>query len=352
MKAFLPLSITDARLTSTSVVELAPALYAGGTTYTTGATAGVAGAAGLITVYRSLQSSNTGHDPEASPLWWTNIGTTYGVYDVGATYATGDRVIDSVNHLVYQSLIDSNTGNALTDTDSWYEVGPTNVRAMFTYDHTLATTVPSPLTWTYTPGERVNAMQFAGVTATSIDILATSVTGGGVVFERTISMRSHQALGWWRWLFGAFRYRRTAALYDLPPYRDLVITVTITNGDANVVLGKWGVGTSVYLGVTTRPVATKKLRASLIQRDQFNELRMTKRRSVPEAAQILWAEKRYFTSIDEFSEASDAEPVFWSALEESADLYNDALSFIGIARTFDVELHADQVRVTLDTEGL
>jgi len=55
-----PLAITDARLTSTTVPEVAPAAYAGGTTYALNATASVAGAAGLLTVYRSLQADVVG----------------------------------------------------------------------------------------------------------------------------------------------------------------------------------------------------------------------------------------------------------------------------------------------------
>jgi hypothetical protein len=40
-------------------------------------------------------------------------------YASGTTYATGDVVYDSATGLCYESLTDSNTGNAVTDTTNW-----------------------------------------------------------------------------------------------------------------------------------------------------------------------------------------------------------------------------------------
>lgn len=67
----LPLGLNDANLIGTDVPETDYASYAGGTTYAKGARA-VVPATHLV--YESLQDSNTGHDPAASPTWWLLVG--------------------------------------------------------------------------------------------------------------------------------------------------------------------------------------------------------------------------------------------------------------------------------------
>jgi hypothetical protein len=168
MKAFLPIEITDARLTSTSLPEVPPAAYNAGTTYALDAQVSTDEGAGVRYVYKSLQNSNTGHTPASSTDWWEYLGATYQEYSGGATYAEGDRVIDATTHKVYESATAGNIGHALTDTEYWLYAGPTNARAPFDYMHSLGAVGPSGLTFTITPGQRVNCFQFDGLRATSV----------------------------------------------------------------------------------------------------------------------------------------------------------------------------------------
>lgn len=50
----------------------------------------------------------------SEPIEFTRVA-----YEVGTTYATGDVVYDSTTKECYRSLADSNTGNAVTNTDYW-----------------------------------------------------------------------------------------------------------------------------------------------------------------------------------------------------------------------------------------
>lgn len=71
-------------------------------------------------------------------LYWLNgllndyiYGVQYPYYDGGVTYNYGDRVDGSPSNTnyIYESLVDSNTANPLTDSTKWLKVLPTSVGA-------------------------------------------------------------------------------------------------------------------------------------------------------------------------------------------------------------------------------
>ncbi len=111
MRVTPPVTITDAMLVGSSVVETPPAAYAGGTTYAAGAMVYTGTVGGILTVWKSLFGGNVGNAPSSSPAWWQNIGATYAVHDISHTYALGERVIDPVAHFVFESQLASNLGH-------------------------------------------------------------------------------------------------------------------------------------------------------------------------------------------------------------------------------------------------
>lgn len=165
MRVIPPLPITDTRFTSSTVAEpYAPAAYAGGTTY---AFDDIVSVAADFTIYKSLQSSNLGHTPSASPTWWQVVGPTETAYNGATTnYALGAAV--SANHRVYKSLVLQTASNPLpvwpaTSTAFWIDVGPTNKWAMFDTIRNTRTISPSTMTIVVTPGIRVNSFAVMGM---------------------------------------------------------------------------------------------------------------------------------------------------------------------------------------------
>ena len=109
MRATLPVLITTAKLTSSTVAEpFAPSAYNSGTTYALG---DIVSVAADFVIYESLAASNIANTPKTSPLWWRKIGVTETAYSTGTTYALGDTC--SANHRVYESLQASNTNKPL-----------------------------------------------------------------------------------------------------------------------------------------------------------------------------------------------------------------------------------------------
>lgn len=218
-----PLAVTTTRLTSTTVPEAAPAAYDGGTTYASGDRAHTGTTGGPLTVWQSLQASNTGNTPASSPLWWVEVAITYSTYSGAATYALGDVVIDTTAHLEYESLADGNIGNALSDTTKWLLRGATNAWAQFDESPESRTVQTGAIVQTFTLGEIVDALVLINLQGATAQ-LTEPVSG----YNETVTLIYRSVVGWLTYWTEPFYYRTEALFQNLPPNPAAVFTLTIT----------------------------------------------------------------------------------------------------------------------------
>ncbi|KRB73439.1 hypothetical protein [Noviherbaspirillum sp. Root189] len=352
MNVIPPLAITDARLTSSTAVETAPAAYASGTTYAAGTTASVAGSAGLITVYKSLQNGNVGHTPASSPTWWSSLGETYQVYSGAATYAEGDRVIDTTNHLVYESLAASNTGNALTKEDKWQKIGPTNKFAMFDILRNTATVQPGSITAVVTPGVRADSIGFSGLVGNSAVVTVTS--DGVDVYTHTEDLNTREVADWYDYFFRPFSTKKAFALFDLPPYTNAVITVQISATSGNAECGACVLGSCEYIGDVQYDAESDVLNFSTVTRNfDGSTSAMVQRRNVPKTVQAIWLEKSRVNRVRALRDALNGVPAYWAGLSDSGDGYFEALLILGFYKRFSINLkHTQRAVVSLELEEI
>lgn len=350
MRVIPPLAITDAMLTSSTAVETAPAAYAGGTTYALNDTASVAGSAGLITVYKSLAGSNTGHDPASSPLWWVSIGEVYAAYNGATTYALGDTCQDNTNHLIYESLEAGNVGNALTDTSKWLEIGKTNPWAMFDLLRNTATSQPGSITVVLTPGERVDSIALLGVVANSVSITITS--DAVTVYTLSESLNTRESFGWYDYFFRPITTRPSLIRFDLPPYTNAVITVTLAADTGNAECGACVIGTSEYLGRVLAEAESDVLNFSSVTRNAFGDSQLVPRRNVPRTQQQIIADKSRVNRIRTLRDSLNATPAVWSGLDDlDSDGYFEAVLILGIYKRFTINLrHPQHAAISLELE--
>lgn len=333
MKVIPPINITDAILTSSTVYETAPTAYAGGTTYALNDVASVAGAAGLITVYKSLQGSNTGNAPASSPTWWVSVGTTYQVYSGAITYALGDYVIDTTNHLIYQSLIAGNLGNALTDTTKWFESGKTNRWAMFDTLRSTGTTVPNTMTIVLTPGSRTDAIALLGLTAKTVSI---SISNGSVYYTYNADLITREVTSWYDYFFAEFSTKPSIVLFDVPPYSG-VITITLTNTVSNVTCGACIIGRQHYIGDIQYNSQVQTLNFSTIDRNFAGGINtLIQRRNVPKTTQNTIFETHHLNKIRNLRDDLNAVPAVWSGLTDNAQDYFESFLILGIYKDFTI----------------
>ncbi|HEY3694054.1 hypothetical protein [Phenylobacterium sp.] len=347
MRVLPPLTITDALLTSSTVPELAPAAYAGGTTYALGDQVSVA--AGLIlTVYQSLQAGNVGHTPASSPTWWVSLGTTYAPWSSGTTYAVGDVVLDATNHVEYTSLAASNLNHAVTDT-AWWLSATSNRWRMFDLLRNTGATGPSPMTVVITPGQRIDSVGLVGLVADSATVTLT--VAGMTVYSKTINLSSRNTTSWYTYFFGAFTFKSVVGLFDLPPYTNGVVSVTLTRAGGLVTCGGLLVGTSVYLGRTLYNPDNDALNFSTIDRDLFGNATLVQRRTVPKVNVQIRATKASVNSAIALRTLLNAVPALWSGLDDSEDAYFEPLLILGVYKRFTVNMDLpDYALITLELE--
>jgi len=242
-----PLTMTDAVLTSSTVPETTVTAWNSGSTYAAGDIRGVAGGNNSQDVYESLQGSNTNHAPGNSPTWWKKLGTVYGTYAGGTTYALDDivTVIGPDSHLLYRSLASGNIGNAVTDVTKWLEIGNTNRWLMFDKTVQTQTVVPRQIVQTITPGQLVNTVTLLNVSGASATV-AQSISG----YSKTKRLLRHDVMNWYDWYYEELTQVTDVTFDDVPPYKDGVLTVTVDNNDSDAALGCLFIGKSRTIGTT------------------------------------------------------------------------------------------------------
>lgn len=336
MRVIPPLAITDTVLTGSVVNETALPAYNGATTYAVNDTVSVAGAAGLITHYISNYDGNLGNTPASSPVWWTQIDTIYQAYSGATTYAVGDRVQDNVNHVIYESLQASNLNHTPASSPTWWEtVGPTNKWAMFDLLRNTATACASPLTVTLAPDVRINSLALLGMVADAVEITLTS--GGSTVYHTTANLSTRDVHDWYSYFFEPFSTAADLALFDIPPYTNGIVTVTLTRTSGNVACGALAIGSNEYLGEAQYNAKSDIINFSSVERDVFGNASMTQRRNIPKTLQTCWLDKPRVNRVASLRDTLNATPAVWSWLDDATDDYFGIGFVLGFYRTFAID---------------
>ena len=251
-KMIRPLTVTDALLTSITVPETVAATYAGGTTYAAGDRVGLApvyGAAQLV--YESLSAGNVGNPlpvpPATTTAFWAYVSSVYPPYASGSSCGVGG-IVSSVStdvHLLYESLVAANTGNALTDTTKWMPLGSTNARAMFDVTYGSQTTQVDEIVFVITPGTIINSVFLGNLDASSVTV-TQSVSG----YTSTQALNSHQVLNWYDWYYEDIIHKNDVVFLDVPPYPASTLTITITSPGGTAGCGLCVVGKAATIGTT------------------------------------------------------------------------------------------------------
>jgi hypothetical protein len=350
MKVTISVPITDAMLVGCSVPEIPPAAFNAAGAYALDARVAVPAGAALA-VYESLQDGNVGHAPASSPVWWRHVGDTYAVYDVNATYGLGARVIDPVAHLVYESQLAANKGQPLATGTAWLKVGVTNRWAAFDRLRNTQTVAPVDIVMSIAPGQRVGAIALIGLDAASITV--TVSVAGIEKYRKTTSLKLRRSYGWRDYFFGRFSYRKSVQFLDLPPYRNAVITVTISKPVGQRGVGGVLVGNATYIGDMQYKPRSDHLNFSDVDRDDWGNIKLNPKRSVPKVSGEVLFDKALTRRIIELREELNGVPAVWSGLDDFTLDYFEPLFIYGIHKEFSVSLEGPlHGTISLEVEEL
>jgi hypothetical protein len=278
---------------------------------------------------------------------------------VAATnYAIDDIVIRTTTHKKYiniQAGVDATLPevDAALDTPTrWIEIGSTNRYAMFDTLRNTQTITTSPLSVILKAGRRIDSI---GVLAMEADSITISMVNAGVeVYSFTQNLNTRVTLGWYDYFFGEFSSIPSIVKFDLPPYTDGEIMITLTSATGTVKCGAVVIGNQQYLGQVQYNAVSEEQNFSRIEREFDGTAVLVQRRSIPKINAQLFANKTLTNSIRSARTELNAVPTVWSGLDDlSTDDYFDALLILGIYKRFEIDVaYPEQTIVNLELEEI
>lgn len=299
MKVLQPITITDSNLDSTNVAEPSggdPAVYNGGTTYNTGDEVFLAS---THTIYRSVQDSNTGNDPEA---------------DAGSFR-------DSANK-----------------TNTWWTVvSATNQFKMFDEFNNSQTTNADTIDTEVTLGQITPGVAVLNVDANTVQVIVDDPTEG-VVYDRTVSLISNSGItDWWAYYFTPIERVSDVVLVDLPSYKDASIQVIIDRTGDTAACGVLAFGTLFNVGTTLEGVQASILDFSRKEQDEFGNFTVLQRGFSKRREYDVLVQTGRTGLVENYLTSIRTTPVIWIGEED----YDASIAY-GYYRDFTIILSANE----------
>ena len=230
-----------------------------------------------IALTSAMLTSSTIAEPAAGETAWVSA----------ASYTLGDQRIRSTTHRVYEALVTHTGRTDLPEVDDvyWLDVGPTARWAAFDTEISTQSTVATNMTYVLRPGF-FNAIAFYGMDGAAISLIVKDAPGGSVIYAYSGDLYN-LPLDWYDYAFGLTTKRNKLILKDITPYPDAEVTITVTAGagitvkagmimmgDLRPLLGEAAWGGAEY-GVSAEPV-----NYSRITTDKYGTTSIVKGRSV------------------------------------------------------------------------
>lgn len=157
-------------------------------------------------------------------------------WNSGATYGLDVRVIK--DHQVWLSLQAGNTNHPPETSDKWWaRVGPTNAWALFDRSISTQTKKPNAMRYVLQPVQAITALALLNVRGCNTARVEVSHPTYGVLKDTTKELASLPLeSGWWAWTFGERIEPGELLLRDIPPLPGCTITVELV-GTVDLAVG-------------------------------------------------------------------------------------------------------------------
>jgi hypothetical protein len=140
----------------------------------------------------------------------------------------------------------------------WKEVSYTNRWKAFDNKVGSQTSQATSITYQLTPGEVFNSISFRNLDAVTVRIVLTDPAGPTVVYDETVDLQTTVITGttltydWYTYFFSSIVRVTGFEKFDIPPYLNGVLDITITNTGGTAKVGGIKHGLKTTLG-TTQP---------------------------------------------------------------------------------------------------
>lgn len=236
----------------------------------------------------------------------------HAAWNAGTTYAAQDRVIVPSVHAIFESAVDSNTGNDPLDDDGtkWVMVSATNRWRAFDKQIAVPAAAATDVTYTLESSKLVNGLTVHGVVGSTITL---TVSNGvqSTVFTRSLVNRI-STNGWHSFLFGGFERQSDVVFLDLPWYGPgSTYTVTVTAQDGVAEIGQIVFGRLIRIGGTRWEPEISIVSGSVRERDVYLNFILVKRATALRAQYRVVAQRNSVASIVKIMRDLETEPAVW-----------------------------------------
>jgi hypothetical protein len=192
-----------------------------------------------------------------------------------------------------------------------------------------------------------------GLVANSVDVSVSSVLGGGVVYSRSEDLNTREVFNHYDYCFKPFTTKSAIALFDLPPYSDGVLNVTVTATSGNAECGACAIGNVEDLGKVLYEAESDALNFSEVTREfDGSTSAMTQRRNVPKTIQQIVFDKTRTNAIRALRDALNGSPAIWAAVHNTGDPYFEAMLINGFYKKFSMNLKCNHGIISLELEEI
>jgi hypothetical protein len=188
---------------------------------------------------------------------YSNAPIDVQTYSSSTTYPKDALVYDPVLHNVFQSIIASNVGKALTDTGAWAPRGAINRWAMLDQYNNTQTTNPDEIILVVTPQVVSQGLYLGNVFADEVRISVVDQVDG-VVYRATQSMiEGSSGSSFFNWAFKRIRRKDYFLTLKMPVYAKALVTITLRKIGGVAKCGMCLIGPVDEFGPTLKGLSTE-----------------------------------------------------------------------------------------------
>jgi len=207
---------------------------------------------------------------------------------------------------------------------------------MFDLYRNTTTSVPTSLTVVITPATRIDAFGIIGLV--NVETYAINIVVGATnVYSRTGSLVTRDVYDFGSYFYAPFIDSNGTVHFDIPPYSNGVITITLSTTQAgNVECGACVIGSQVFLGNAQYNAVSDALNFSTITRDFDSQINtMVKRRTVPILNVKTSLAKKLREVVYDSRAILDAEPAIYSGIDDDTHGYFDPMLILDFSENVD-----------------
>lgn len=282
--------------------------------------------------------------------------TDYAAWSAATTYIVGDRVISTTTHRIYESAAASNLNhdptliaNRTGTTIWWIDVAPTNRWAMFDSVNNTQTSSASPIIVVVAPGA-VNSVYFGNLTASSVQVVLRDTAGGTIVYDTGLIYLDSSPPDYYEYFFDPFVDLRSYIVDNLAVYSTAEITVTISESSGNAKCGILSFGDTKALGRPLTGAIAKPKTYSYINTDTFGNTTIVRRKATTDMSVSAVGEISDAGAVLETIQSVLDVPCAWIANDQCA-LYT-SLAVFGLGSGDLTFTDSTKYHLSLNIQGL